>query len=92
MDFTKGKLRNLRLAQLSLLIYYLYFLFKNGIFKALPLLFIFGLLEYVYPSTYSNQSFWQPYKTKTIFFNNMSLVAETVLELTFCIFYGFYSI
>lgn len=89
MDLTIIKLRYLRIAQLSLLICYTYFLLEDNMFLGLPMLFIFGLLEYVYPSDYANQSFWHPYKIKTIFFKKVSRGTEVVLELAFVFFLGF---
>ena len=62
MNYTVTNLRHLRIAQISLLTYYIYLAFHDNIFKAIPLLFISGILDSVYPPDYANQSFCFPYK------------------------------
>lgn len=42
MNLTVTNLRHLRIAQISLLTYYIYLAFHDNIFKAIPLLFISG--------------------------------------------------
>lgn len=82
MNIPITKIRYLRIAQLSLLIYYVYLVFKGNLIQGLPLLIISGLLDNVYPPNYARQSFWNPYKIKTIFLKKNNLVAERVMEVT----------
>jgi hypothetical protein len=89
MNFPITNIRYLRIAQLSLLIYYVYLVFQDSLIKGIPLLLISGLLDYVYPPSYARQSFWNPYKIKTIFLKNNNLVAERILEFTVILSLGF---
>ncbi len=89
MNIPITKIRYLRIAQLSLLIYYVYLVFEGNLIQGLPLLLISGLLDYVYPPSYARQSFWNPYKIKTIFLKKNNLVAERILEFTIILSLGF---
>lgn len=88
MNYHITNIRYLRIAQLSLLIYYVYLVFKGNLIQGLPLLIINGLLYYVYPPSYARQSFWNPYKIKTIFLKKNNLVAERVMEFTLILSLG----
>lgn len=88
MNYPITKIRYLRIAQLSLLIYYVYLVLKDNLIQGLPLLMISGLLDYVYPPNYARQSFWNPYKIKTIFLKKNYLVAERIMEVTLILSLG----
>lgn len=81
MNLTVTNLRHLRIAQISLLTYYIYLAVHDNIFKAIPLLFISGFLDSAYPPDYASQSFWFPYKKKTIFLKSNNLFLERALEI-----------
>lgn len=88
MNHTVTSLRYLRIAQISLLTYYIYLAVHDNIFEAIPLLFISGILDLVYPPDYANQSFWFPYKKKTIFLKSNNLFLERALEILTIIVLG----
>lgn len=90
INYTVTNLRHLRIAQMSLLTYYIYLAFYDNIFKAIPLLFISGILDSVYPPDYANQSFWFPYKKKTIFLKSNNLFLERALEILIIIVLGIF--
>jgi hypothetical protein len=75
---------------MSLLTYYIYLAFYDNIFKAIPLLFISGILDSVYPPDYANQSFWFPYKKKTIFLKSNNLFLERAFEILIIIVFGIF--
>ena len=90
MNHTVTSLRYLRIAQISLLTYYIYLAVHDNIFEAIPLLLISGILDLVYPPDYANQSFWFPYKKKTIFLKSNNLFLERALEILTTIVLGIF--